>query len=146
MFESQSHVFALQYHVLVIYVYVSSVGSWITSLVMAATKSAGIRYAPEDPLLPKPWRGLIDGKTGYIYFWNPETNVTQYQKPLALQTKPDSLDESVSVSISSSVQVQESSQVLNLENTTINDDGGNGRGSNGRANLDSGEISYQVFH
>ncbi|KAG2714578.1 hypothetical protein I3760_03G033600 [Carya illinoinensis] len=43
--------------------------------------STGPRYAPEDPTLPKPWRGLVDGKTGYLYFWNPETNVTQYERP-----------------------------------------------------------------
>ena len=54
---------------------------------MAATATAtasatpGPRYAPEDPSLPKPWRGLVDGKTGYLYFWNPETNVTQYERP-----------------------------------------------------------------
>ncbi|KAI7741372.1 hypothetical protein M8C21_000832, partial [Ambrosia artemisiifolia] len=28
-----------------------------------------------------PWRGLVDGRTGNLYFWNPETNVTQYQRP-----------------------------------------------------------------
>ncbi|CAH2072749.1 unnamed protein product [Thlaspi arvense] len=49
---------------------------------MAATATAStIRYAPEDPNLPKPWKGLVDGKTGYLYFWNPETNVTQYERP-----------------------------------------------------------------
>lgn len=48
-----------------------------------AAATAGVRYAPEDPSLPKPWRGLVDGKTGYLYFWNPETNVTQYEKPVA---------------------------------------------------------------
>ncbi|KAK1383831.1 ATP-dependent RNA helicase-like protein DB10 [Heracleum sosnowskyi] len=110
---------------------------------MAATKTAGIRYAPEDPSLPKPWRGLIDGKTGFIYFWNPETNVTQYQKPVALQSKAASPDESVSVSVSSSVQVQESLQVPSHENNTIDGDGRNGRDSNGRPNLDSGDISFQ---
>lgn len=39
------------------------------------------RYAPEDPTLPKPWRALVDGSTGYLYYWNPETNVTQYERP-----------------------------------------------------------------
>ncbi|XP_059292045.1 ATP-dependent RNA helicase-like protein DB10 isoform X1 [Lycium ferocissimum] len=39
-------------------------------------------YAPEDPTLPKPWKGLVDGTTGYIYFWNPETNDTQYERPV----------------------------------------------------------------
>ncbi|XP_073292062.1 ATP-dependent RNA helicase-like protein DB10 isoform X2 [Primulina huaijiensis] len=52
---------------------------------MAATvtsSSTGVRYAPDDPTLPKPWRGLVDGKTGYLYFWNPETNTTQYERPV----------------------------------------------------------------
>ncbi|XP_038702980.1 DEAD-box ATP-dependent RNA helicase 14-like isoform X1 [Tripterygium wilfordii] len=73
---------------------------------MAATAMASIRYAPEDPTLPKPWRGLVDGKTGYIYFWNPETNITQYERPMssAVPLKPSSF------SVSSSVQVQQSSQ------------------------------------
>ncbi|KAK6155204.1 hypothetical protein DH2020_009452 [Rehmannia glutinosa] len=48
-----------------------------------ATTATGIRYAPEDPSLPKPWKGLVDDKTGYLYYWNPETNITQYEKPVA---------------------------------------------------------------
>ncbi|KAG6391832.1 hypothetical protein SASPL_149593 [Salvia splendens] len=44
---------------------------------------AGVRYAPEDPSLPKPWKGLVDGNTGNLYFWNPVTNATQYEKPVA---------------------------------------------------------------
>lgn len=55
---------------------------------MATTETAsaalGPRYAPDDPTLPKPWLGLIDGGTGTLYYWNPETNVTQYDKPVAL--------------------------------------------------------------
>ncbi|XP_057986129.1 DEAD-box ATP-dependent RNA helicase 40 isoform X2 [Hevea brasiliensis] len=49
-----------------------------------ASVSLGPRYAPEDPTLPKPWMGLIDGSTGLLYYWNPETNVTQYEKPASL--------------------------------------------------------------
>ncbi|CAA7015995.1 unnamed protein product [Microthlaspi erraticum] len=49
----------------------------------AAPPSAGPRYAPEDPTLPKPWKGLIDGSTGALYFWNPEINITQYERPSA---------------------------------------------------------------
>ncbi|KAK4482090.1 hypothetical protein RD792_011558, partial [Penstemon davidsonii] len=45
--------------------------------------ASGVRYAPEDPTLPKPWKGLVDGNTGYLYFWNPETNKTQYERPVA---------------------------------------------------------------
>ncbi|KAG8384841.1 hypothetical protein BUALT_Bualt04G0160300 [Buddleja alternifolia] len=49
----------------------------------ATALSTGIQYAPEDPTLPKPWKGLLDGKTGYLYYWNPDTNITQYEKPIA---------------------------------------------------------------
>ena len=76
---------------------------------MAATATAssvGPRYAPPDPTLPKPWRGLVDGKTGYLYFWNPETNVTQYERPSS-SSAPPKYSSSVP---SSSVQVQQSSQ------------------------------------
>ena len=51
---------------------------------MMAAAASSVRYAPEDPTLPKPWKGLIDGNTGYLYFWNPETNITQYERPVAL--------------------------------------------------------------
>lgn len=50
----------------------------------AAPVSAGPRYAPDDPTLPQPWKGLIDGSTGLLYYWNPETNITQYERPAAL--------------------------------------------------------------
>ncbi|KAK6280557.1 hypothetical protein POUND7_020824 [Theobroma cacao] len=76
---------------------------------MAATataSSAGPRYAPPDPTLPKPWKGLVDGKTGYLYFWNPVTNVTQYERPTSI----DSVQKFSAVPISSSVQVQQSSE------------------------------------
>jgi ATP-dependent RNA helicase DDX5/DBP2 len=72
----------------------------------ATTSSAGPRYAPDDPALPKPWRGLVDGKTGYLYFWNPETNVTQYERPSTSAIPPKS---SSSVPITPSVQVEQSS-------------------------------------
>jgi hypothetical protein len=38
-------------------------------------------YALKDPSLPKPWRGLVDDITSYLYYWNPDTNVTQYERP-----------------------------------------------------------------
>ncbi|KAH0936908.1 hypothetical protein HID58_004369 [Brassica napus] len=71
---------------------------------MAATATAStIRYAPEDPNLPKPWKGLVDSRTGYLYFWNPETNVTQYERPPGLAPpKP-----SPAPPVSSSVQAQQ---------------------------------------
>ncbi|KAK6160945.1 hypothetical protein DH2020_004326 [Rehmannia glutinosa] len=45
----------------------------------SSSSTLGPRYAPDDPTLPEPWKGLIDGSTGLLYFWNPETNVTHNQ-------------------------------------------------------------------
>ncbi|XP_040972766.1 DEAD-box ATP-dependent RNA helicase 46 isoform X2 [Gossypium hirsutum] len=72
----------------------------------ATASSAGPRYAAPDPTLPKPWKGLVDGKTGYLYFWNPVTNATQYERP----TSADSVPKPSVAPISSSVQVQQSSE------------------------------------
>ncbi|KAI7744953.1 hypothetical protein M8C21_027074, partial [Ambrosia artemisiifolia] len=49
-----------------------------------ASDASGPRYAPPDPTLPEPWKGLIDGSSGVMYYWNPETNITQYEKPTAV--------------------------------------------------------------
>ncbi|KAK9080091.1 hypothetical protein SSX86_001766 [Deinandra increscens subsp. villosa] len=49
-----------------------------------ASDSSGPRYAPPDSTLPEPWKGLIDGSSGVMYYWNPETNITQYEKPTAV--------------------------------------------------------------
>ncbi|XP_015699198.1 DEAD-box ATP-dependent RNA helicase 14 isoform X2 [Oryza brachyantha] len=56
----------------------------------SASASRGPRYAPPDPTLPKPWRGLIDGNTGNLYFWNPETKAVQYNRPTGLPPSPPS--------------------------------------------------------
>ncbi|KAJ0249854.1 DEAD-box ATP-dependent RNA helicase 14 [Hirschfeldia incana] len=58
---------------------------------MAATAPSAVRYAPEDHSLPKPWKGLVDDRTGYLYFWNPETNVTQYERPTSAPPVTSSL-------------------------------------------------------
>ncbi|XP_030544725.2 DEAD-box ATP-dependent RNA helicase 46 isoform X1 [Rhodamnia argentea] len=92
---------------------------------MAATatmSSSGPRYAPEDPTLPKPWRGLVDGKTGYLYFWNPETNVTQYERPTGTSS---------SAHISSSVQVRQPSPGQQRGYNPDREDDRYGRGNNG---------------
>ncbi|TXG54683.1 hypothetical protein EZV62_019939 [Acer yangbiense] len=114
---------------------------WI-SLEMAATataSSAGVRYAPEDPSLPKPWRGLVDGRTGYLYFWNPETNVTQYEKP----TTSAPPTKSYSVPISSSVQVQQSSQGQHRGYSPEKEDDRYGRGTNIGAKFEAGTKGHQ---
>ncbi|XP_043706621.1 DEAD-box ATP-dependent RNA helicase 14 [Telopea speciosissima] len=82
-----------------------------TATVTAKAPSSGPRYAPADPTLPKPWRGLVDGSTGNLYFWNPETNVTQYERPVASSHAGLHLPQKSSFApISSSVQIQQSSQ------------------------------------
>ncbi|CAI0438245.1 unnamed protein product [Linum tenue] len=49
-----------------------------------SSSALGPVYAPDDPTLPKPWMGVIDRSTNVMYYWNPETNVTQYEKPSSL--------------------------------------------------------------
>jgi hypothetical protein len=44
---------------------------------------AALLCAPGDSSLPKPWHGLVDCITGYLYYWNPYNNVTQYERPMA---------------------------------------------------------------
>ncbi|KAI3842856.1 hypothetical protein MKX03_008646 [Papaver bracteatum] len=95
---------------------------------MAATVSSapsGPRYAPEDPTLPKPWKGLVDGNTGYLYFWNPVTNTTQYERPIAASSPAAPPPKLAAVPMSSSVQVNQSSS--QGQNRT-------GREENGRYN------------
>lgn len=107
---------------------------------MAATataSSAGPRYAPEDPTLPKPWRGLVDGKTGYLYFWNPETNVTQYERPGG--SAPSNKSSSGPVSSS----IQKSSQGQHPDN---GDDDRYDRGSNGGSSRLSTGVSNQILN
>ena len=55
-------------------------------IVIMVTASSAPRYAPHDPTLPPPWRALIDGTSQLTYYWNPDTNVTQYEKPGAVST------------------------------------------------------------
>ena len=52
--------------------------------------TGGPRYAPVDPTLPPSWRALIDGTTGYVYYWNTETNTTQYEKPSSSSVQSES--------------------------------------------------------
>ncbi|KAK9221416.1 hypothetical protein WN944_009842 [Citrus x changshan-huyou] len=109
---------------------------------MAATAtatSASVRYAPEDPTLPKPWKGLVDGRTGYLYFWNPETNVTQYERP-AMMAPP----KSSSVPVSSSVQVQQFSQGQRHGYSPENEDNSyGGRDTNAGSKLEAGTRGNQ---
>ena len=114
--------------------------AFLAMAAIATASSAGPRYAPPDPTLPKPWKGLVDGKTGYLYFWNPVTNVTQYERP----TSVDSVPKSSSVPISSFVPVQQSSEGRRAygpdkENNQY------GRGSNAVSKLESVSRSSQVL-
>ncbi|MBA0697551.1 hypothetical protein Goari_021089 [Gossypium aridum] len=98
----------------------------------AATASGGPRYAPPDPTLPEPWKGLVDGKTGYLYFWNPVTNVTQYERPRGIDSAP----KSSSVPMGSSVLVQQSSEGRYRYSSEKENDR-HGRGCNAVSKLES---------
>lgn len=112
---------------------------------MAATATAtSVRYAPEDPTLPKPWKGLVDGKTGYLYFWNPETNVTQYERPVSSLFAGPNI---VQKSLTSSVHIEKSSQGQFCGSVSKDDnDRYNRRETATAGKLSSGTGSYQVFH
>ncbi|KAJ4961644.1 hypothetical protein NE237_021554 [Protea cynaroides] len=118
-------------------------------LVMAATATAtvpssGPRYAPEDPTLPKPWRGLVDGNTGYLYFWNPDTNVTQYERPVASshggQPAPP---KSSAAPLSSSVQIQQSSQGQHRNSSNVEDLRYQGNADGSKFAASSGSRNHQ---
>jgi ATP-dependent RNA helicase DDX5/DBP2 len=34
-----------------------------------------------DPALAQPWQKLYDDASNATYYWNPDTNVTTYQRP-----------------------------------------------------------------
>ncbi|KAE8736001.1 DNA (Cytosine-5)-methyltransferase DRM1/2 isoform 2 [Hibiscus syriacus] len=42
----------------------------------------------EVEMLLEPWKGLVDDKTGYLYFWNLVTNVTQYERHTSVESIP----------------------------------------------------------
>ncbi|CAH9086877.1 unnamed protein product [Cuscuta epithymum] len=83
---------------------------------MAATAilpSADIQHLAEDQSLPKPWKGLVDGQTGYLYYWNTETNVTQYEKPVIIMIPSSSAGPNKS--LSPSVQTTFRGHVINVD-------------------------------
>lgn len=96
--------------------------------------AAGIRYAPEDPTLPKPWKGLVDGNTGYLYFWNPETNVTQYEKPASSHASAPHKP------LSSSVHVQKSHQGYSESSPRDDHDRYNGSGNGSSVKASQGDV------
>ncbi|CAA0828524.1 DEAD-box ATP-dependent RNA helicase 46 [Striga hermonthica] len=100
-----------------------------------AVAGAGIRYAPEDPSLPKPWKGLVDDKTGYLYYWNPETNITQYEKPVASSLHASSA--SSHKALSSSVQKLPKGHLHeNYDDDRYTKDGMNGSAKTARSRPD----------
>ncbi|KAG8053201.1 hypothetical protein GUJ93_ZPchr0001g30904 [Zizania palustris] len=54
-----------------------------------AVAGAAVRAARSDAA--QAVEGLIDGNTGFLYFWNPETKVVQYDRPTRLPPPPRSL-------------------------------------------------------
>ncbi|KAB2594893.1 leucine-rich repeat extensin-like protein 6 [Pyrus ussuriensis x Pyrus communis] len=43
--------------------------------------TAALWFGPVDPTLPAPWTSVIDDSSGMVFYWNPETNVSQYEHP-----------------------------------------------------------------
>ncbi|KAL8153868.1 hypothetical protein V2J09_011628 [Rumex salicifolius] len=113
------------------------------AMAATATATSTPRYAPEDPTLPKPWKGLVDGRTGYLYFWNPETNVTQYEKPAAPSDWGLPPPKPSSVQISSSVQVQQSSGTQHGCNGDSDDRNGGDYGARNHQSTGAGIIPSQ---
>nr|XP_043634800.1 ATP-dependent RNA helicase-like protein DB10 [Erigeron canadensis] len=95
----------------------------------AAATSVGPRYAPPDPTLPKPWKGLVDGRTGNLYFWNPVTNVTQYQRP-AGPKDPDPPQEDSTVPVSSTVSSEQCRDDGKAGDVVVHEKNGNASESN----------------
>lgn len=42
----------------------------------------------DDPSLAPPWQKLYDSASNLEYFWNPNTNVTQYERPAGDKVVP----------------------------------------------------------
>ncbi len=58
-----------------------------------------------DPTLPPPWEALFDPASGLKYYWNPQTNVTQYERPLGGPAPPPLAAPSGYVRATSSAQI-----------------------------------------
>lgn len=99
--------------------------------------ATSVKYAPEDPTLPKPWKGLVDTNTGYLYFWNPVTNVTQYDKPAAPSNAGSAPPRS---SLSSSVQKSQGPHSKYDDENRYNQ----GSNDNSSTKVDSGPGANQV--
>ncbi|XP_024530928.1 ATP-dependent RNA helicase-like protein DB10 [Selaginella moellendorffii] len=57
-------------------------------MVAPVASTPGVHYAPEDPTLPPPWKALVDEETGYLYYWNTQSNETTYVKPVSSSGAP----------------------------------------------------------
>lgn len=53
-----------------------------SSSTVAATKAAATTEAASSSL-PSPWEEYLDSKSGNYYYYNPETKVTQWDRPAA---------------------------------------------------------------
>jgi len=42
----------------------------------------------DDPTLPAPWQALYEPTQNATYYWNPTTNITQYERPSAAAAAP----------------------------------------------------------
>ncbi|KAG6521374.1 hypothetical protein ZIOFF_018490 [Zingiber officinale] len=75
-----------------------------------------------DPTLPSPWRALIDDSTDYLYYWNSDTKVTQYERPVSKDPPLTLVASQLRPGVSSSMQQPKQQAPLDVpeENTNQN--------------------------
>ncbi|KAG6496596.1 hypothetical protein ZIOFF_044464 [Zingiber officinale] len=95
-------------------------GGMATSSVPNSPPSKRPRYAPPDPTLPSPWRALIDGSTDYLYYWNPETKVTQYERPVSEDPPLTLVASQLRPGVSSSMQQPKQQSPLDVPEENVN--------------------------
>lgn len=57
----------------------------LTCLLLAGSQAPVRR---DDPTLPPPWQALYEPTQNATYYWNPNTNITQYERPAAAAAPP----------------------------------------------------------
>lgn len=52
-------------------------------------------FVSEDSTLPPPWKGVFDDNNGILYYWHPQTNVSQYENQSLIRRTPSESIESL---------------------------------------------------
>ncbi|XP_042467348.1 DEAD-box ATP-dependent RNA helicase 14-like [Zingiber officinale] len=81
-----------------------------------------VQALTSHPTLPSPWRALIDDSTDYLYYWNSDTKVTQYERPVSKDPPLTLVASQLRPGVSSSMQQPKQQAPLDVpeENTNQN--------------------------